>query len=89
METGRTKLSKFSVFSIILFKPLIFCCLHRYTLILMDLLYQTLKETHFFSKKLIVLTRSSGQLLLSLATVVVSLLPKYKSGDKQVCVKFV
>jgi len=50
----------------------------------MDLLYQMLRETHLFHRRLTILTRNGGQLLLALATAVVDLLPKHKSKEFQV-----
>ena len=50
----------------------------------MDLLYQMLRETHLLPRRLTVLTRNDGQLLLALATAVVDLLPKHKSLHFQV-----
>ena len=57
----------------------------EYSLILMDLLYQMMRETHLFSKKLVMLTRSGGQLLRNLATAVVHYLPAPMSNDSEVC----
>ena len=56
----------------------------EYSLILMDLFYQMMRETQLFSKKLVMLTRNSGQLLLSLTTTVVHCVPPPMSNDSEV-----
>ena len=52
----------------------------------MDLFYQMMRETHLFIKKLIMLTRNDGQLLLDLAKTVVHCVPPPMSADSEVCV---
>ena len=56
----------------------------EYSLILMDLFYQMMRETQLFSKKLVLLTRNSGQLLLSLAVTVAHSMPPPMSNDSEV-----
>jgi hypothetical protein len=50
----------------------------------MDLFYQMMRETQLFGKKLVMLTRNSGQLLLGLATTVVHHTPPPMSNDSEV-----
>ena len=56
----------------------------EYSLILMDLFYQMMRETQLFGKKLVMLTRNSGQLLFDLATTVVHSVPPPISNDSEV-----
>ena len=56
----------------------------EYSLILMDLFYQVMRETQLFGKKLVMLTRNGGQLLLGLATAVVHHTPPPMSNDSEV-----
>ena len=58
----------------------------EYSLILMDLFHQMMRETHLFNKKLVMLTRNGGQLLLGLATTVVNCVPPPMSSDSEVSV---
>lgn len=57
---------------------------NRYSVILMDVLYQMMRETHLVNKKVVLLTRNAGHATLMLACVIINNIPKYKCGDLEV-----
>lgn len=58
--------------------------LSRYSLILMDVLYQMMRETHLIKRKVVLLTRNAGHSVLTLVSVIINNLPNHKSGDVEV-----
>ena len=63
----------------------------RFLIILLELLYQMLRETHPFPKRMVLLTRDSGKLLLSLAHLIIAIPPltmHTDPGEPEVCIQY-